>query len=187
MVTLLLSGSLGFLSFFDYLLYGYLDTWHAVATCGLLPLFVVGMARTRRLLRGERLGLGSLRRPGQQMSRTVLKTRAGLGRACLLFTGAGMTLAGSVISVLGATVVFVPQDITYLGYTRAQLEALNPHLVPLIAHDRAGFGGGLASCGLAVLLIVWKRSPDARCGRRCWWAGSPASAAPSASTTPWIT
>ena len=164
--TLLLSGSIGFLSFFAYLLYGYLDTWHLVATCGLLPLFVVGMARTRRLLRGERLGLGSLRHAGVPFSRAMLRTRAGLGRACLLFTGAGMTLAGSVITVLGATVVFVPQDIVYLGYTRVQLEALNPHLVPLIAHDRAGFGGGLASCGLAVLLIVWKAQP----GRALWQA-----------------
>ena len=73
-----------------------------------------------------------------------------------------MTLAGSVITVLGSTVVFVPQDITYLGFTRAQLNALNPHLVPLIAHDRAGFGGGLACCGLTVLLIVWKGAAGTR-------------------------
>ena len=161
--TLLLSGCLGFSSFFAYLLYGYLDLWHATASLGLLPLFVLGMAKTRQLLRGRHLGLRSLLRPGVAWA---LRTRAGLGRACLLFTGAGMTLAGSVITVLGSTVVFVPQDITYLGFTRAQLEALNPHLVPLIAHDRAGFGGGLACCGLTVLLIVWKAQP----GRALWQA-----------------
>jgi hypothetical protein len=86
-------------------------------------------------------------------------TRIGFGRACLLFVGAGMLLAGSVIIILGSTVVFVPQDITYMGFTAAQLNATNPHLVPLIAHDRAGFGGGLASCGLTVLLMVWKTRP----------------------------
>lgn len=154
-LTLLLSGTLGFLTFFAYLLYGYLDWWHAVATLGLLPLFVVGIVRTRSLVEGP-VRMRSFVAPGL---RFTLRTRQGLGRACLLFTGAGMTLAGSTITILGATVVFVPQDMTYLGFTRAQLNALNPHLIPLIAHDRAGFGGGLACCGLTVLLIVWKAAP----------------------------
>ena len=90
----------------------------------------------------------------------------GFGRACLLFVGAGMVLAGGVIMILGSTVVFVPQDITYLGFSPAQLNAINPHLIPLIAHDRAGFGGGLASCGLCVFFIVWKARPS----RALWQA-----------------
>jgi hypothetical protein len=65
-------------------------------------------------------------------------------------------LAGSVITILGTTVVFVPQDITYLGFTPTQVNAVNPHLIPLIAHNPAGFGGGLVSDGLMVFLIVWK-------------------------------
>jgi hypothetical protein len=77
-----------------------------------------------------------------------------------------MAFAGLVITVLGSTVVFVPQDIAYMGFTSVQLNAINPHLVPLIAHDRAGFGGGLASCGLAVLAIVWKARP----ARALWQA-----------------
>lgn len=77
-----------------------------------------------------------------------------------------MVAAGMVIMVLGSTVVFVPQDITYFGFTAAQLDALNPRLVPLIAHDRAGFGGGLASCGLCVFLVVWK----SRSTRALWQA-----------------
>ena len=161
--TLLLSGTIGFLSFLAYLIYGYLDSWHAVASAGLLPLFVAGMARTRRLLSRPRENLRSLRRPAMPFS---LGSRFGFGRSCLLFVGAGMTLAGSVITVLGSTVVFVPQDFTYLGATAAQLNAINPHLIPLIAHDRAGFGGGLASCGLTVLLIVWKARPS----RALWQA-----------------
>jgi hypothetical protein len=154
--TLLLSGTLGFLNFLSYLIYGYLDSWHAVATAALLPLFVAGIWKTRGLLPMSRQGWRSLLRPGMPI---MLGTRIGLGRVCLLFVGAGMALAGSVITILGSTVVFVPQDITYLGFTAAQLDAINPHLIPLIAHDRAGFGGGLASCGLAVLLIVWKAPP----------------------------
>ena len=71
-----------------------------------------------------------------------------------------MTGAGIVILFVGMTSVFVPQDITFLGMTRAQLDAVNPHLIPLIAHDRAGFGGGLLTTGMLVLAIVWKARPS---------------------------
>jgi hypothetical protein len=156
--TLLLSGSIGFLSFLAYLIYGYLDSWHAVASAGLLPLFVAGLWKTRALL--------ALRTDLQPTSPLTLRTVQGFGRACLLFTGAGMLLAGSVIIILGSTVVFVPQDIAFLGFTPTQLNAINPRLVPLIAHDRAGFGGGLASCGLTILMILWKAHPS----RALWQA-----------------
>ena len=96
----------------------------------------------------------------------ALNTRAGFGRACLMFVGAGMAAAGSVIAILGSTIVFVPQDITYMGFTAADLNAINPRLIPLIAHDRAGFGGGLACCGLMVLMIAWKTRP----ARALWQA-----------------
>jgi hypothetical protein len=85
---------------------------------------------------------------------------------CLLFVGLGMVAAGLTISILGSTVVFVPQDLTYFGYSPRELAAINPHLIPLIAHDRAGFGGGLASCGLCVFFVVWK----ARQTRALWQA-----------------
>ncbi len=52
--------------------------------------------------------------------------------------------------------VFVPQDLVFFGFSPAQLTAINPRLIPLIAHDRAGFGGGLASCGLCVFFVLWK-------------------------------
>jgi hypothetical protein len=42
------TGAAGFLSFLAYLGYGYLDTWHGAATAALLPVFVVGLALTRR-------------------------------------------------------------------------------------------------------------------------------------------
>jgi hypothetical protein len=38
--------------------------------------------------------------------------------------------------------------------TRAQIGAISPMLIPVIAHDRAGFGGGLLSCGLLILIIT---------------------------------
>lgn len=153
--TLLASGTVGFLSFFSYLVFGYLDTWHAVASGAMLPLFLAGLAKTRSLVRSS-----PVREP------LVLRTRAGAGRACLVFVGAGMVLAGLTIMTLGSTVVFVPQDITYMGFSAAQLTAINAHLLPLIAHDRAGFGGGLASCGIAVMAIAWNAKPS----RALWQA-----------------
>jgi hypothetical protein len=132
--TLLLSGFVGFLSFLAYRIYGYLDSWHGVATAGLLPLFVVGMWKTRGLLSAPRESWRSQLRPGMAMD---IRTRAGFGRACLLFVGAGMALAGAVITILGSTVVFVPQDITYMGFSAAELNAINPHLIPLIARALA--------------------------------------------------
>jgi hypothetical protein len=47
-----------------------------------------------------------------------------------------------------------------MGLTRDGLNAVNPRLVPLIAHDRAGFGGGLATTGLVVVLCAWYARPS---------------------------
>jgi hypothetical protein len=58
------------------------------------------------------------------------------------------------------TCVFVPQDLAYLGLKFGELHALNPRLVPLIAHDRAAFGGAVCCCGLALLYCIWYGRPS---------------------------
>jgi hypothetical protein len=65
------------------------------------------------------------------------------------------------VLVIGMTCVFVPQDLTYLGVSVEEMQALNPRLVPLIAHDRAGFGGAVCCCGVALLFCVWCGTPSA--------------------------
>src|SRR6185436_14217643 len=70
------------------------------------------------------------------------------------------------IMTVGMTTVFVPQDLTFLGITPTELHAISPRLVPLIAHDRAGFGGGLCSTGIAVMACVWYGT---RPGARSLW------------------
>lgn len=149
------SGTVGFASFLAYLGYGYLDVWHGAATVGLLPLFCVGLWRSRSLLEGKPAqgGWRSLRSPSSPVE---WRTLTGFGRACLLLTGLGMAAAGAVITLFGTTRVFVPEDLVYLGLTPAQLTGVSATLVPVIAHDRAGFGGALFSCGVAVFLVVWK-------------------------------
>lgn len=160
--TFVVSGSAGFASFLCYLGYGYLDTWHGWATAALLPCFLYGMFLTRRLVGGANL-LQALRHPGQPVS---WATRAGWGRLGLLGTSVGMVAAGLVIMTVGMTSVFVPQDLAFIGLDVERMREINPRLIPLIAHDRAGFGGCLASCGLLIGLIVWK----ARMALHLWQA-----------------
>ncbi len=153
---LAVGGSLGFLTFLTYLGTGYLDSWHGIATLALLPPFALGLARTRRRsIKPD--GPTSLLRPG---ARPTLGSRAWWGRAALLLTAFGMFVAGTTIVTIGTFVVFVPQDLAYLGLDRADLDAIDPKLVPLIAHDRSGFGGGLAITAITVFGCVHAGRPS---------------------------
>jgi hypothetical protein len=154
--VLLLSNIAGFSSFLSYLSFGYLDTWHALATLLLLPCFTIGLALTYRTLPHPR-GISSLLRPSTILS---TKSSAGLGRLLLLATGAGLIAAGLTITTVGMTVVFVPQDLEYMNTTRTLLDRLNPHLIPLIAHDRAGFGGGVFNVGFLIFMCAWCAAPS---------------------------
>jgi hypothetical protein len=146
-----LSGVVGFGSFLAYLGYGYLDTWHGFATLLLLPFFIAGLARSHNLL-ARPASIASLFRPA---SAVRWRSSFGVGRLCLLATAAGMIAGGLTIMTVGMTSVFVSQDLAFMGLEAADLRAINPRLVPLIAHDRAGFGGGIATCGVLVLFCVW--------------------------------
>jgi hypothetical protein len=72
----------------------------------------------------------------------------------------GIIGAGLTIQCVGMTSVFVPQDLEYIGLSVDRLRAINPRLAPLIAHDRAGFGGGLASGGVVLLAMSWFARPS---------------------------
>jgi hypothetical protein len=67
---------------------------------------------------------------------------------------------GFTIMTVGMTCVFVPQDLEFMGLSVDQMRALNPRLLPLIAHDRAGFGGAVCCCGLTLFLCVWAGKPS---------------------------
>ena len=150
------TGLVGFGSFLAYLSYGYLDTWHGVATLLLLPFFLAGLVRSYIEL-PKPAPVRALFRPAVHVP---WKSSFGVGRACLLATAMGMILGGLTIMTVGMTSVFVPQDLTYMGLMASDLHAINPRLVPLIAHDRAGFGGGIASCGIVVFFCVWCGRPS---------------------------
>jgi len=133
----------GFLSFLAYLGYGYLDTWHGAATLVLLPIFIIALIKTR-----------PLRRVIVKPERTDLRSRRGFARALLLASTFGISMAGLTIMTVGMTRVFVPQDLDFMGVSAADIRAINSRLIPLIAHDRAGFGGALLSCGVILFLCV---------------------------------
>src|SRR5258707_8506009 len=95
----LASGVLGFGSFLAYLGYGYLDTWHGVATLGLLPCFVLGLARTFFLLLGPVIP-PCLLRPAVKIP---WASSFGLGRPSLRATALGLIAGGAAILVLGVT------------------------------------------------------------------------------------
>ena len=137
------SGGAGFLSFLAYIGYGYLDSWHGAATLVLLPIFLGGLWRTR-----------ALRQVRVERAPFDVRSRRGAGRVLLLAATFGIAAAGLTIMTVGATSVFVPTDLEFMGITPAELRAVNAHLIPLIAHDRAGFGGALVSCGVAMFFAV---------------------------------
>jgi len=69
-----------------------------------------------------------------------------------------MIAAGATILIVGMTSVFVPQDLAFMRMTPADLQSVSPRLVPVIAHDRAGFGGGLFATGI-ILLFLARQAP----------------------------
>ncbi|MEM7344324.1 MAG: hypothetical protein AAF485_08765 [Chloroflexota bacterium] len=154
--TFLLSGAIGFGSFLAYLGYGYLDTWHGVATLFLFPCFVVGLSKSYRLIQTSPR-ISDLRSPAVHVS---WRSAEGIGRASLLLMAAGLVGSGITILLVGMTIVFVPQDLTFMMLRVDDFEHINPRLVPLIAHDRAGFGGGLCASGVAMFFSVWCGTPS---------------------------
>jgi len=162
--TLVISGLVGFASFLTYLGYGYYDAWHGAATLVLLPIFLLGLIRSYR-------GLSRPRGPAALIRQRIRSWRwspASRGRMALGFSAFGMIAGGITIMIVGMTQVFVPQDLEYMRVGRADLTAISSKLVSLIAHDRAGFGGGLCSGGLIIAAVlicgVRPRSPG------LWWA-----------------
>jgi hypothetical protein len=120
----------------------------------LLPCFIWGLIRTHGII--ERPAPFSSLASGSEPIRW--DSVYGVGRILLLATAFCLAIGGLIISGVGTTTVFVPQDLQFMGLSADQLRAINPRLVPLIAHDRAGFGGGICCCGVTMFFCIW-------CGR----------------------
>ncbi|MEU4271687.1 hypothetical protein [Streptomyces sp. NPDC026092] len=142
----LISGAIGFPTLFYFLVTGFVEPLHTATTLVLFPMFVAAVRRAPHTPRWRRMPEGPERE----------RRRALVGQLLLIVTGAGLFFGGTVISVVGLTGVFVPSDLVFLGADTKALEAVNPRLVPFVAHDRAGFGGALMAAAVAItLLSAW--------------------------------
>lgn len=138
------TGTVGFSTFLTYLGYGYLDSWHGWGTLALVPFAVVGAVLTRRRV----VAPGGVQSLWAVTHDTTLSGRRRRGWQLVHLVAGGLVIVGAVILTIGIDAIFVQKDIEFIGLTRAELDAANPRLVSLIAHDRAGFGGAIFVGGL---------------------------------------
>ena len=163
--TLAASATAGFLSFLAWLGYGYLDVWHGIGTLLLLPVVAAGLAGTRPGPEWPVEASWLLTAARRARTDPVAPIRLVAGTALVALSSVGMIVGGLVILGVGATTVFVPQDLTFIGSDPDAIRAIDPGLVPLIAHDRAAFGGGLLATGIAALGVAGFAPPST--GRWC--------------------
>lgn len=149
----------GFASFFTFLGFGYFDPFHAFVTAVLFQFLVLTVHAhlpARQAIKPPDL-------------HNDWRWRANLwGQLLFVVHGAVLIVAGLVISTIGMTSVFVPEDLEFMETCAADLVEAHPGLVPLVAHDRATFGGMLIACGVATLLpALWGFG---RGQAWLWWA-----------------
>ena len=155
--ALLTSGAIGFSSFFLYLGYGYFDPLHAAVSAILLPMFVLSMRNHKDK---------PFRKP-VNMHNDRYWRMAMWGQLCFVSVGFALAVGGLTIAGVGITHVFVKSDLAFLGLTPDLLNIANDKLIPLIAHDRAGFGGALFCDAIAILITaLWGIQQGERW---IWW------------------
>jgi hypothetical protein len=157
-VAVLSSAAAGFASFFLFLGFGYFDPFHSFVTVVLLQFLL--LAVHGRL--GPEHGL-----PAPMLREDRAWRLAQWGQLLLIAHSTALLCAGLVISFIGATSVFVPEDLEFMRTSRDHLLRAGPHLVPLVAHDRASFGGMLVASGMTYLMAsLWG---PRRGVRWLWW------------------
>ncbi len=146
-VTMQASAFAGFFSFFLFLGFGYFDPFHAFVTAILFQFLLLSMITPL---------VPTLILPSADVREDAAWRAAQWGQLLYIVHGAVLLVAGLVISAIGATQVFVQEDLEFMELCAADLDAANPRLIPLIAHDRATFGGMLIATGVCVLLFsLW--------------------------------
>jgi dihydroorotate dehydrogenase len=155
-VAVIASATVGFLTFFFFLGFGYFDPFHAFVTAILTQFTLLCLVMQPSPLQA---GVPEWRE-------TAAWRRGQWGQLLFILIGAGLTGAGLMIAAIGCTAVFVETDLEFMNTTREQLHHAYETLVPLVAHDRASLGGMLIANGIAVWLSAqW----GFRAGARWLW------------------
>lgn len=158
MMTVLVSALTGFGSFFLFLGFGYFDPFHAFVTAVMFQFLLMAWS--------ARLGPVEWTTPPNLREDWTWRL-AQWGQLAFVIHAVVLIVAGTVICGVGCTTVFVQEDLEFMDVCPSDLSLANPRLIPLIAHDRASFGGMLISTGVTVLLTsLW----GLRQGTRwLWW------------------
>ena len=137
----------GFLGIFLFIGYGYFDWLHGLFWLILIPIYVQSWRESKQHTSS----------PQSWHDTNDPKWMRGIyGQLSFVILGFSLLLGGLVISIIGITKVFVTTDISFLCMDIKMLRSISDMLIPVIAHDRAGFGSALISTGLLVLcLSLW--------------------------------
>ncbi|WP_237706191.1 hypothetical protein [Ornithinibacillus scapharcae] len=149
---------IGFLGIFSFIGYGYFDWLHLIFWLVLLPVYIAGFWKTR----------GIKGTPSSTNRNNDITFKRGIyGQLAFVLLGFSFVIGGIVISIIGVTSIFVSTDLSYICMTPEMLNDFNEKLLPVLAHDRAGFGSALLSVGLLVLcLSLWGVQQG---NRWVWW------------------
>lgn len=72
-----------------------------------------------------------------------------------MMLGIAMLCGGLLALAIASTRVVLPYDEALCGMTRAQLSALNPRLLPFMAHDRVSLAGVMLAIGILYSALAW--------------------------------
>lgn len=156
-VTFHSAAIIGFLGILLFIGYGYFDWLHGLFWLALLPIYVMSWREGKNLKASPQ---------SWHDTNDLAWTRSVYGQLLFVLLGFSLLIGGLVISIIGITSVFVTTDISFLCMDASTLQAISDRLIPVIAHDRAGFGSALISVGILVLcLSLW----GFRAGERWLW------------------
>jgi hypothetical protein len=151
------AGVVGFPTFLLALGYGFFDPLHFGSAVILLCCYLASAFRP----------IGARQWSVSPASNERDRRRALTGQLLMLTACFGIIVSGAGIMIVGLTQVLIPSDVAYMGTTHASLRDANGHLIRFIAHDRAGFGGALASLGVGIATMVLWGWRDGE--RWVWW------------------
>lgn len=152
------AGAIGFPTFFLYLGYEFFDPLHFAVAAGFFPLYLGGV-------------FGRREAPNWRVPvhvDEVARVKAIYAQLLMVLLSAGVLVSGFVIMFVGLGDVLIPSDRAFMDAPQSEFAAaLDGRLLRFVAHDRAGFGGALASLGgglLTMTLWGWRAGE-----RSTWW------------------